>query len=205
MLNTADRAQLFYDELVYFVQSCEVEQQHQTLDHLPKPSEYLQRRKGSGAVRVCLALSELACDVTLPAQVMADSDMANIWDATNIIICVMNDMLSFKKEFTQGQVDSILPVLFVEHHSMDIAMRIATSLIERSVQRFDQAAERLLQRHEQSSAVQRDLTKFIDSCKYACTGNLRWSLVSGRFRIRQSTTKGGLRVNLSHKISTSPS
>jgi hypothetical protein len=61
--------------------------------------EYLQRRMGSEAVRVCLAISEYAYDILLPAHIMADQDMKSIWDTTNIIIYLMNDILSFKKEF----------------------------------------------------------------------------------------------------------
>lgn len=151
---------------------------------------------GSGAVRVCLALSEFAYNILLPQEVMADSDMAVIWDATNVIICLMNDILSFKKEFIQGQVDSILPVLYVEHGSMSIAMSIATGVIKRAVENLDAAADRLLERHGQTPTLRKDLVKFIDTCKYACTGNLSWSLVSGRFRICQKTTKGGFVVTL---------
>lgn len=151
---------------------------------------------GSGGVRVCLALSEFACNIILPSEIIADPDMTTIWDATNIIICLMNDILSFKKEFAQGQVDSILPVLFAEHGSMDAAMSIAASLIVQSIRSVDVAAERLLQRHGKDLVLQHNLEDFIDSCKYACTGNLNWSLVSGRFQICQTTTQGGILVTL---------
>ncbi|KAL5115784.1 hypothetical protein ACEQ8H_006279 [Pleosporales sp. CAS-2024a] len=181
---------------VYFVESCQLEQQDQIDGHMLTTREYLQRRMGSGAVRVCLALSEFACNIVLPSEVMADPDMSTLWDATNIIICLMNDILSFKKEFAQGQVDSILPVLYAEHGSMDAAMRTAASLIAQSIRSVDGAAERLLKRCGQDTGLHRDLEAFIDSCKYACTGNLSWSLVSGRFQICQTTTKKGLRVTL---------
>ncbi|KAH8700035.1 isoprenoid synthase domain-containing protein [Phaeosphaeriaceae sp. PMI808] len=177
-----EKMHVFLNELVYFIESCQLEQQNQVEGHMPTAREYLQRRMGSGAVRVCLALSEFACRIVLPSEIMADPDMSTIWDATNIIICLMNDILSFKKEIAQGQVDSILPVLYAEHGSMNAAMRIAASLIVQSIRSVDDAAERLLQRHR------KDL--------YACTGNLNWSLVSGRFQICQTTTKGGLLVTL---------
>ncbi|KAH9871549.1 hypothetical protein J1614_005804 [Plenodomus biglobosus] len=191
-----EKTRVFLTELVYFVESCQLEQQNQVEGHWPASQEYLQRRMGSGAVRVCLALSEFACRILLPSEIMTDPDMITIWDATNIIISLMNDILSFKKEFAQGQVDSILPVLFAEHGSMDAAMSIAASLIVQHVQIVDDAAKRLLQRHGKCSILQQDLHAFIDSCKYACTGNLNWSLVSGRFQICETTTKGGILVTL---------
>ena len=193
---TAEKTRVFLDELVYFVESCQLEQQNQVEGHLPTAKEYHQRRMGSGAVRVCLALSEFACRIVLPSEIMADPDMATIWDATNIVICIMNDILSFKKEFAQGQIDSILPILFAKHGSMDAAMSIAASLIVQSIRSLDIAAERLLQQHGKDLVSRRDLRAFINSCKYACTGNLNWSLVSGRFQICQTTTKDGILVTL---------
>jgi hypothetical protein len=193
---TAEKTRVFLTELVYFVESCQLEQQNQVEGHLPAAQEYLQRRMGSGAVRVCLALSEFACRIVLPSEIMAGPDMTTIWDATNIIICLMNDILSLKKEFAQGQVDSILPVLFAEHGSMDAAMSIAAKLIVQHVRSVDDAAKRLLQRHGKDLVLQQDLEAFIDSCKYACTGNLNWSLVSGRFQICETTTNGGILVTL---------
>jgi hypothetical protein len=192
----AENTRLFLDELVYFIDACQLEQQKQVQGHMPTTREYLERRMGSGAVRVCLALSEFACKMVLPSDIMADPDMTTLWNATNIIICLMNDILSFEKEFAQGQVDSILPVLFTEHGSMEAAMQTATNIIAQAIRSVDDAAERILQRHETDDNLHRDLTAFIDSCKYACTGNLSWSLVSGRFRICQTTTKGGLLITL---------
>jgi hypothetical protein len=192
----AEKTRVFLNELVYFVESCQLEQQTQVEGHLPTAQEYLQRRMGSGAVRVCLALSEFACRIVLPSEIMIDPDMTTIWDATNIIICIMNDILSFKKEFAQGQVDSILPILFARHGSMDAALSISVDLIVQSIRSIDNSAERLLQQYGKDLILRRDLRAFIDSCKYACTGNLSWSLVSGRFQICQTTTKGGILVTL---------
>jgi hypothetical protein len=92
---------------------------------------------GSGAVRVLLALSEFAYKMLLPTHVMADQDMTKLWNATNITICLMHDTLSFKKEYAQGQVDSILPVLYVEHHSLEAATSVAANLLLESIRSVD--------------------------------------------------------------------
>lgn len=80
----------------------EVEQVCSLNDHLPSVEDYLQRRMGSSAVGVCLALTEYtltgflwlllltiyryAFDMELPTLVMQDIDMRQLWDETNIII-----------------------------------------------------------------------------------------------------------------------
>lgn len=80
----------------------EVEQFCSLRDNLPSVDEYLQRRKGSSAVGVCLALTEhvpsgssivlpliidrYAFDMELPPSVMRNVDMRQLWDETNVII-----------------------------------------------------------------------------------------------------------------------
>jgi hypothetical protein len=191
-----EKTHVFLVELIHFVQSCQAEQHGLSKETLPTVNEYLNGRMGPGAVRVLLALSEFAYKMLLPTHVMADQDMTKLWDATNITICLMNDTLSFKKEFAQAQVDSILPVLYVEHHSLEAATSVAANLLLESIRSVDDAAERLLRRYQADSKLQKDLFRFIESCKYACMGNLSWSLTSTRFNICQTTTKGGILVVL---------
>jgi hypothetical protein len=99
----------FLEELRFFIQMSEEEQMFQMTPHLPTVEEYSRRRKGSSAVRVCLAITEyvyapllvkmgklggLATDtfaryafgIELPEEVMNDEAMHVIWDETNVII-----------------------------------------------------------------------------------------------------------------------
>jgi hypothetical protein len=195
-----EKIRVFCDELVYFVQSCQAEQRQQLQGYIPTSQEYLRQRLYLGAVPVCYALSEFALGILLPCDIMADTDMTILLDATNLIICLMNDVLSFKKEFLQGQVDTILPILLLEHGSVDKAMDIVSDTILKAVRSVDEAGERLLQRYGEDMKLRHDLTAMIKSCKYACTGNLSWSLVCGRYQICQTTTKGGFLVTLPDTI-----
>jgi hypothetical protein len=64
----------------------EEEQMFQMTPNLPTVEEYSNRRMGSSAVRVCLAITEYAFGIELPDEVMRDEDMEDIWNETNIII-----------------------------------------------------------------------------------------------------------------------
>ena len=48
----------FFNELLFFIEMTGVEQQSQISGKLPTVEEYRQRRMGSSAVGVCLAITE---------------------------------------------------------------------------------------------------------------------------------------------------
>lgn len=48
----------FIKELEFYIEMTHVEQDYQMRGELPSVEEYKQRRMGSSAVRVCLAISE---------------------------------------------------------------------------------------------------------------------------------------------------
>lgn len=181
---TDDQLRSFLDELEYFVVMTEVEQFCSLRDNLPSVDEYLQRRKGSSAVGVCLALTEYAFDMELPPSVMRNVDMRQLWDETNVIISTTNDILSVKKEVEQGQIDSLIPILYVREGSLQGAFEVAMSILEASVKAFSQCSQRLLARYAHDQQVHRALQKFITGCQYACTANLNWSLESSRYKLR---------------------
>ncbi|KAI0186077.1 isoprenoid synthase domain-containing protein [Xylaria flabelliformis] len=154
----------FLRELRFFVEMNEEEQQHQMTAALPSVEDYIRRREGTSATRVCLALHEYAIDLRLPAVIMESMEMQAIWHESNMIISTlkvltsnrtrMNDVLSLKKEVDQSQVDTLIPLLSVRLGSVQAAISKATEMLHNNIQ------------------------VYIDSCKYACTANLNWSLKS---------------------------
>ncbi|OTA70327.1 terpenoid synthase [Hypoxylon sp. EC38] len=186
----------FLDELLFYFNMCGEEQKLQMVHHLPTVEEYVRRRLGSGAVRVCLATIEYAYGITLSQQVMDDEAMQRIWHEANIIISTTNDILSVKKEVAQSQVDSLVPLLSLELGSVQAAINQAVDIVRSSIQRFDTAESEILKRYSTMPKVQEDIHKFIDGCKFACTSNLNWSLVSGRYKLNCQSMKGGLHITL---------
>ncbi|KAL8826846.1 MAG: hypothetical protein Q9170_007244 [Blastenia crenularia] len=68
---SADQVKTLAQELRFFIEMTGLEQQIQMSGKLPSLGEYHQRRVGSSAVRVCLAITE---------------DMETLWEETNIIV-----------------------------------------------------------------------------------------------------------------------
>ena len=72
-------------------------------------------------------------------------------------------------------MDSLIPLLYVAHGlDAQAAVDHADSLLTESVQRFNLAADTLLQDDAGDPVAIVDVAKFIDSCRYACTANLNW-------------------------------
>ncbi|KAL8664204.1 MAG: hypothetical protein Q9202_003282 [Teloschistes flavicans] len=56
--DTPDQIKTFFDEFKFFVEMTDVEQRVLMSQKLPSVDEYHQRRMGSSAVRMCLAITE---------------------------------------------------------------------------------------------------------------------------------------------------
>jgi hypothetical protein len=102
-----------------------------------------------------------------------------------------NDILSVKKELEVEQVDSLIPLLTLELGSVQAAVGEASQTLRSSIDSFDKTAERLLSRVSYNESLKSDVQKIVDGCQYACTGNLNWSLESGRYRLGRNTPKEG--------------
>ncbi|KAI1462518.1 terpenoid synthase [Annulohypoxylon moriforme] len=186
----------FLDEMVFFIKSCEEEQKQKQTSQLHTVEEYVQCRLGTGAVRICLATIEYAYGIKLSQEVMDDEAMRRIWHETNVIIATTNDILSFKKEIAQSEVDSIVALLSLELGSVQAAVNHAVEIVRSATRRLEAAEKDILERYPSMPGFQEDIRKFVDGCKYACTANLNWSLTSGRYGLNCQSMKGGLHVTL---------
>ncbi|GKZ36287.1 terpene cyclase [Aspergillus brasiliensis] len=193
---TPEQRRLFQDELDYFLEMTHLEQLVQSSNKLPTPEDYSRRRKGSGAVGVCLAITAYAYEMDMPPSCMNMKGMQKLWDLTNIIICTTNDILSLKKEIEHDQTDSFIPLLYVERGgSLQHAVDTAVHTVRDSVTEFDRVADTFLIDNQDDPQLV-NLSKFINGCKFACTANLNWGLSSNRYKLPARSLEGGLRVTL---------
>ena len=141
--------------------------------------EYRNIRSGTSGVGVLLALTDYAYGFSLPEKYYPanNSQMGVIWTATNIIVSTINDLLSLKKEIAQGQIDTLIPLLYVEHGcDLQRAVNEATTMLEEEISKFERAEANLLAT-EADEDTKEQLRLFIRGCKYGCTGSLRWRCV----------------------------
>ena len=74
----------------------------------------------------------------------------------------------------QDQVDSLVPLLYVQHGTLEAATETIMEMLQASVATFEEASLRLLDRYFADAETHRKLVQFIHGCQCACTANVNW-------------------------------
>ncbi|ORX95690.1 isoprenoid synthase domain-containing protein, partial [Clohesyomyces aquaticus] len=194
---TFEQRELLLKELEFFMETSEVEQRTRLSEDLPTMDQYITCRMGTSAVGVTSAFNEYSEGLApLPAHVINDPEMRIIWDETNIIVWAVNDLLSLKKEVQQQTVDSLVPLLYRKFGNLDLAVSLIVEAVQKAVQNFDRVAERLTNKYSADEKIAVKLRAHIDANRYNCTGNLYWSLRTGRYGVCQKSIVGGVLIAL---------
>ncbi|ERF73584.1 hypothetical protein EPUS_07518 [Endocarpon pusillum Z07020] len=107
-------------------------------------------------------------------------------DNLHVTFAITNEIASVKKEVAQCQVDSLIPLLYVVHdRDAEVAEDAAIEMLRDAITRFNIVASALLEDNAGEKVVKADLVRFIDSCRYACTGNLNWRWVIATFALER--------------------
>ncbi|KAK2595981.1 hypothetical protein N8I77_013493 [Diaporthe amygdali] len=188
--------EILLSEFQFFMDTSEAEQRIRLSSELPSTKEYTRTRMGTSAVNVTTFFNEYAYGTSIPVNVLNDPDMKVLWDQTNIIIWATNDLLSLKKEVAQQTVDSLVPLLYHKHGNLDLAVSLVVETIENAVKDFDCAAEALARKFSADRELMPKLETYINACRLNCTGNLNWSLQTGRYGVSQHNIAGGVTLKL---------
>lgn len=90
---------------------------------------------------------------------------------------LLTTRLCYEKQ-KNGQVDTLIPLLYQEYGNAQTAADVALALVKTAVSSFEETARSLLQTVAGDAALTRDVIRFIEGCRYACTGNLDWRYVT---------------------------
>ncbi|KAJ5612617.1 terpenoid synthase [Penicillium lagena] len=191
-----DQRERFLHEFRFFMDKSETEQALRLKEDLVTVDEFSRYRLGTSAVRVVLAINEFCNGTHLPPEVTDDPEFDKLWDLTNVNICNVNDLLSVKKEIAQGSAESLVPILFAELGSAQKAVDQVMHTIRLTIKEFDISAKRLRMRHSNNREVAQMLDSFILGCKYYCTGNLSWSMSTGRYGVYQDLESEDIVITL---------
>ncbi|RAK99749.1 terpene synthase family protein [Aspergillus ibericus CBS 121593] len=184
---TYEQRQTFVEEFCFFMEKSETEQRLRLGEYLVTIDEFSRYRLGTSAVRVVLAINQFCHSTDLPSYVTKDADFVALWDLVNVNICNVNDLLSVKKEIAQGGAESLVPILYAKYGSVQKAVDHIVAGIRHTITELDATAKRLRIRYSTDLDVLKGLEIFIDGCKYYCTGNLTWSLSTGRYGVHQES------------------
>ncbi|KAL2797260.1 terpenoid synthase [Aspergillus keveii] len=191
---SVEQRKIFLKEFRFFMNKSETEQTLRLRGSVVTMDELWRYRLGTSAVRVVLAINQYCHSIDLPWYVTEDADFAELWHWTNINICSVNDLLSVKKEIAQGSAESLVPILCAELGSAQEAADQVMETVRLAVFEFDLAAKRLLARYGRDTSHR--LEAFIAGCRYYCTGNLTWSMSTGRYGVHQELGTDRITISL---------
>jgi hypothetical protein len=166
--------QRFYDEIARFMAASAHEQSGRLQDRVFSLAEYWSFRLGTSAVYIGTAAGEFSMSSCLPSHIMDCSAMRAVWDETNVMISITNDLLSLRKEMRFGCVDSVVPLTFAATGNLDKAVLKSVGALRASRARFDEAAAALLAREYPDDETRCLVEGFVQVQRSNCVGNLVW-------------------------------
>ncbi|KAL6719250.1 hypothetical protein ACLMJK_003487 [Lecanora helva] len=173
---SVEQREKFISELAFFMEKSEVEQRLRLQTQVVTAKDFWQYRVGTSAVRVVLCLNEYCNESALSSRLQQDQSVTALSNLTNANICLVNDLLSVKKELAQGSLESLVPILSAMGRSAQTAADEVTEAVNTTVTEFDAVAKTLLQCSEEreDSETVKALVAFTAGCRNYCTGNLGW-------------------------------
>lgn len=169
-----EQRQRFYDTISHFMEASEAEQRFRLEGQVPTLEQYWEFRLGTSAVYISSAAAEFSMSAKLPSEVMSCKDMGIIWDETNFIISITNDLASLKKEMRLDCMDSIVPLTFAMTTDIQAAISKSLEALRKSKKRFDEATRALLSAQVGDEENYQKVKQFIDVQRSNCVGNLLW-------------------------------
>ncbi|KAK4958475.1 hypothetical protein LTR10_004903 [Elasticomyces elasticus] len=172
----------FVKHMDHFIQQSFAEQKMILSQDVPELAAYWRMRLGTSAIDVTTAMLEYAYDVELPALITRSAELQQLYLLTNEIISLTNDMISAKKEVQNGTVHNALIILFSMTGDADLSVQLVMEWLKGVLVAFDVTAALLLDSASGLTAKEKaGVEKIVQGCRYQCTGNVTWSLVTPRY------------------------
>ncbi|KIM74248.1 hypothetical protein PILCRDRAFT_14594 [Piloderma croceum F 1598] len=151
---------------------------------------YLEQREASGGCGATIALILYVYHLNIPASILDHEAMRTIKDQASMLVHLINDIVSFHKELTVNQFDSIVPVLAIENKcSLQQAIDDACKLVCEARRILEDAEKRVpvLTGH---ADLDRQIKQYIQGCKDVVSGVLQWSYRNERYFGKHTKQEG---------------
>ncbi|KAK1749562.1 Presilphiperfolan-8-beta-ol synthase [Echria macrotheca] len=187
--NFAKEIQLYFDH-------CEIEQRERlTGKTSPDLDSYLRIRYYTSAVRLYCYITQICYGVEMPQWLVNTPEMKTVWDETDYIILLGNDILSAKKELAAGCVHNAVPVMYHQGQPLSAIIPQIIKRLEESRDRFDQAASKIQEMCKSSESKQPGLlaavVQYMDGLKTISTGTLEFCKISPRYGLEPYFNEDG--------------
>ncbi|KAK1753541.1 Presilphiperfolan-8-beta-ol synthase [Echria macrotheca] len=174
--------EMFWAEIKQYIDHCEIEQRERMTGEMADTLDgYLRIRHHTSAVRAYGFVTQQGTNIRLSVSIMKSPQMQALWDEITIIIIIINDILSVKKELAAGAVHNAVPVMYSLGKPLDVVMGELMVRLASCRDRFDGIAQSVLAM-ARSESEKKDLEKFIDGLRTNATGTIEFCKLADRYR-----------------------
>ncbi|KAI8691143.1 Terpene synthase [Fusarium sp. Ph1] len=186
-----DQRRRLHYEIRAFVTACAAEQKLRLERRIPDFNSYMDLRLATiGGTMLC-SLVPYATDEPLPAALASAPEIGRMWLQACILLSLLNDMLSLKKELRTDCAINAVSALVEPGISLDEIVAQLEQRMKTAVKEFDEAAERLLQMAGPDEDLAGLVRRYIDGCRATVTGTLEFTLTSPRYKIAKLIQQDG--------------
>lgn len=173
------RRRFTYHLMTYLTTATTWEAGNRAAGVVPDEATYIEKRRHTGAIHVCMDLIEIVAGIEAPESIHNDPRFITALEASCNVVCWANDVYSYEKEQVLGEIHNL--VHLVRHHrgygkqeSLDhVCAEIATE-----TERFLTAEAELLAAYPQLDWM---LEPYLDGMRSWMRGNLDWSRQTPRY------------------------
>ncbi|KAM0246764.1 hypothetical protein ACHAP5_004535 [Fusarium lateritium] len=172
-----DQRRLLHDEIQFFIESCAAEQELRLTGRIPDYESYMKMRIGTVGGRMLCSLVPYATQERLPTEVSSAPEVDQMWTQVCVILSLLNDMLSLKKELRTNCVINAVTAIMKPGMTLDMVVSELEERMRLAVQVFDDAADKLLRKTRSQEELQPFVKRYVDGCRAIVTGTLNFTFV----------------------------
>ncbi|BAZ67068.1 MAG: terpene synthase [Pelatocladus maniniholoensis HA4357-MV3] len=174
----------WFDYFVHAVENyftgCILEAENRSQGIVPNVDIYTSIHMLSGAMESSMEFIEFCNHLIIPDVLRANDILRKLTNLTNKIVCWCNDIFSASREMASGDVHNLVLVLHYQQNlSLEQAMKRAVEMHNQEIQKMIDLEDFLPSFGEELDS---EITKYISGLHSWISGNLDWSLRSGRYQ-----------------------
>jgi hypothetical protein len=170
-----EQRQRMYDETSIFIRACATEQKMRLGEAMPGFDEYMALREGTIGGGVMCALVPFAMGRNVPFELIDSPHVAVLLKQANILLSLLNDTLSLKKELHTDCVINAVCTLFTPETPLDEVMTQIYQKMQDAVRRFNEAAGELINQFLTDDNLHSLAKDLIDGYRSIVTGTLEFT------------------------------
>ncbi|CAI7656491.1 unnamed protein product [Penicillium pancosmium] len=168
------------DEMLRYVGSLNNVDSIFAVHEVPTIEQYWDRREATAAAYCVIATLPFIYGVDIDKTDLEDQSLRDLWKHTSHFVHITNDMLSFRKEVNDGQIENLIPVLMLNNQiDCNTAMSQSYQLLHNEAASFREAKMHLVQNPQQKTTVVSHI--FIEGCLNVAMGLAHWSYTGDRY------------------------